>query len=102
VAGHGLTLLTIHFYPDPSCPSSGETLFGEHCPTRYGSIPHLELYLVLAASTAPIPPPQGVEDTCPASHMRSTAQTAMLLSQQISLVGNGKRDFQQKREATTH
>ena len=105
-----LALLTRHFYPAPCCPFSEETLFGEYCPTRCGSILHLKACLVLAASTAPMPSPQGIEGTCPASHVHSAAQTAMLLSQQISLVthtktaqfGNGKRLYLQKREAATH
>lgn len=61
---------------------SEETLDREYCPTRCVSILHPEAWLVLAASTSchPISSPQGIEGTCAASHLQSTAQTDVLLA----------------------
>lgn len=84
VVGHGLALLTRHFYPAPCCPFlRGDTVW-RVLPHQMWQ--HLEACLVLAASIAPILSPQGIGGTYPASDMQNAALTAMLLSQRISLV----------------
>lgn len=74
VTGHGLALLTRHFYPVPHFPFSGEAPFGRVLPHQVSSIPYPEAWLVSAASFDPTPSPQGIEDIPLSSHVWKETQ----------------------------